>query len=103
MHGACVLFFEWEFHMKIRHLSLVVLVLGFCLSAGAQKQDGSKKWICTVPSDAQLISYRYTGGNWADIHIAPFQSGGSYRIAKKDDTMVTGTTENGTPFTCKQE
>ena len=79
-------------------------LFGLYNNVAAQKQDEKqpeKKWVCTVPSHAQLISFYYTGGDWAQIHIAPYSSGGSYKVTKVDG-VATGTTANGTEFTCKQ-
>lgn len=66
----------------------------------AVAQEKPKKWVCTVPSGVHLISYQYTGGDWASIHIAPFNSGGSYRVKRDGDDKVVGVTANGTEFVC---
>ena len=78
------------------------IAIGVLAQTPEVKDAPPKKWVCTVPSHAQLISYSYDGGNWANIHLAPYSSGGSYRVTKSG-AEATGTTGNGTPFTGKQE
>jgi hypothetical protein len=55
------------------------------------------KWSCSAQG---LVSGSYSGGDWANIHIQPFSSGGSYRV-QKNGNIATGVTANGTPFRCQ--
>jgi len=48
-----------------------------------------------------LVNAHYTGSGTAMIHLQGFSSGGSYTVTKNaQGTEATGTTANGTPFTC---
>ena len=89
--------------MKVFALILAALAVGTVASLAHSQErqvaEKDKKWTCTVPSHAQLISAHYTGGKWANIHIAPFNSGGSYQ-ATRDGDVAKGVTANGTEFTC---
>lgn len=57
------------------------------------------KWVCTAQN---LASARYTGGDWANIHLAQYSSGGSYKILEKTELVAKGVTKDGTPFECKK-
>lgn len=60
-----------------------------------------KRWTCAVTTDGvQLVYSKYRGGDWADIHIAPYSRSGSYKVAKEGD-LAKGKTSNGTEFVCK--
>lgn len=63
-------------------------------TASAEPKAG---WACTAPN---LINSRYSGGSSAYIHLKGYGSGGRYRVTKETDSRVTGTTKDGTPFTC---
>lgn len=71
-------------------LALFVLVSG---NANAQS------WSCSAPG---MISGSYDGGESAYIHLSGFPSGGTYPV-RKQGKRVTGTTKNGTTFTCSQK
>ena len=58
----------------------------------------AKKWVCEAPN---MISFDYSGGAWANIHLSPYSSGGSYQVVK-DGSTATGVTANGTKFVCKE-
>lgn len=85
---------------------LVVGIISTVCTANAQdasKKDEApaveKKWVCTADG---LASFRYSGGDWAYIHLSPYPNGGSYP-ATKTGSIATGKTKDGTPFTCKEE
>jgi|APDOM4702015118_1054815.scaffolds.fasta_scaffold01614_5 hypothetical protein len=80
-----------------------LIVVGAAAAQEKQPAEKPKKWVCSIPSGVQLISYHYTGGDWANIHIAPFNTGGSYRVKRDGDDKVVGTTANGTEFVCTLE
>ena len=84
-------------------LSLTIF-MGGCIATMPDNQLGAdssrpitKKWICEAPN---MISGRYSGGEYANIHLSPFSSGGAYKVTKDGD-LVTGITANGTKFVCK--
>ena len=54
-------------------------------------------WTCSAQN---LVNSRYSGGSSAYIHLKGYGSGGRYRVTKQNDSRVTGTTKDGTPFTC---
>lgn len=58
-----------------------------------------KKWGCKAPN---LVTFRYSGGDNAYIHLSPYSYGGDYRVTKNGIT-ATGETANGTTFVCKEE
>lgn len=57
------------------------------------------RWVCTAQN---LVSARYTGGDWANVHLSPYASGGSYKIMEKTELVAKGVTRDGTPFECKK-
>jgi hypothetical protein len=89
--------------MKILILPLASLI-AFGTSAQTPAQEvkvAEKSWTCAVTTEgAQLIWSRYTGDEWANIHIAPFNRPGSYKVVKEGD-VAKGKTSNGTEFVCK--
>jgi hypothetical protein len=50
-----------------------------------------------------LKTSKYTGGSSAYIHLKPYSTGGNYAVKKVNATKVTGTTKDGTPFTCTRK
>lgn len=73
-------------------LSLAVAATGSAGSAAAAT------WTCTAPG---LLGFQYSGGGSAYIHLAPFQTGGTYAVTlAKDGKSAVGKTANGTRFTC---
>lgn len=49
-----------------------------------------------------MVNGSYDGGNSAYIHLEGFSSGGNYPVTLNSSrTVATGTTANGTKFTCK--
>ncbi len=89
--------------MKISRLSFFAFSFSFfCLTllqAQTTAPEADAKWVCTA---ANMVSGRYTGGDWAFIHLAAYPSGGSYKVAEKTDTVAKGVTKDGTPFECKK-
>lgn len=55
-------------------------------------------WKCSAPG---LVSGSYDGGATAYIHLQGFPSGGSYAVTKNGN-VASGTTANGTRFTCRR-
>jgi hypothetical protein len=48
-----------------------------------------------------MVNSYYYGSDTAMIHLQGYSSGGNYKVAKNaQGTEATGTTANGTPFTC---
>ena len=71
----------------------LVVALGACATPG----DGGA-WTCTAKD---LVSARYDGSEYASVHLSGYQSGSSYKVTLNSArTEATGTTGNGTPFTC---
>ena len=65
---------------------------------GTKAPAAPKSWKCTAPG---LVNGSYDGGETAFIHLVGFTSGGNYAVTKdKSGKVVTGTTGNGTKFTC---
>lgn len=89
--------------MKKIGLYLVAFIISFFSFAPLHAQTATPaaeaKWVCTAPN---MVSGRYTGGDWAFIHLAAYQSGGSYRLLEKSEFVVKGVTKDGTPFECKK-
>jgi hypothetical protein len=76
--------------------SLAVL-LAATVSGCATTGDGGS-WKCSAQG---LVNSLYTGSDSAMIQLQGFSSGGNYKVTKNaQGTEATGTTANGTPFTC---
>lgn len=74
----------------------VAVAVGGVSAVAAETAAGT--WTCTAPG---LVSASYDGGAAAYVHLVGFAYGGTYAVtlnAKK--TVATGTTANGTRFTC---
>ena len=70
------------------------------LSGAAQAAPaGVGAWNCSVPG---MVSGQYDGGSSAYIHLSAFSTGGHYSV-QKSGKKATGTTANGTRFTCTQK
>ena len=89
--------------MKNTGLFATLLAISFSSFTPLQAQTAAPaaeaKWVCTAPN---MVSGRYTGGDWAFIHLAAYQSGGSYKLLEKSESVVKGVTKDGTPFECKK-
>jgi len=70
--------------------------LAFLLTSSGASAEG---WTCSAPG---LVSGSYDGGSSAYIHLNGFPSGGTYPV-QKNGKRATGTTKNGTKFTCSQK
>lgn len=80
-------------NIKFSLLVLLVATISGCATTG----DGAS-WKCSAQG---LVSSYYTGSDSAMIHLQGFSSGGNYKVTKNaQGTEATGTTGNGTPFTC---
>ena len=59
---------------------------------------GGEKWTCT---GERMINSYYTGSDKAMIHLEGYSRGGNYDVTKNaEGTQATGTTRDGTAFTC---
>ena len=64
----------------------------------AERPAAPKTWKCTASG---LVNASYDGGDSAYVHLVGFSSGGTYPVTRnKAGTVATGTTANGTRFTC---
>jgi hypothetical protein len=82
--------------MRTFKFSLLVLTIA-TISGCATTGDGAS-WRCSAQG---LVNSYYTGSDSAMIHLQGFPSGGNYKVTKNaQDTEASGTTANGTPFTC---
>ena len=77
------------------HKTLFAALLLFLAATSAHAQA----WTCSAPG---IVSGSYDGGQTAYIHLTGFSSGNSYYV-QKSGKKVTGTTGNGTKFTCVQK
>jgi len=74
----------------------ILIVTSGCVTT--DKGVNSECWKCTAKG---LISSRYTGRDSAYIHLREFKDGNNYKVQLNESKCVaTGTTANGTPFTC---
>lgn len=89
--------------MKNSSLSHFAIIGSFlCLTpleAQTTAPTSEAKWVCTA---ATMVGSRYSGGDWAFIHLGAYQNGGSYKIIDKSDSVAKGVTKDGTPFECKK-
>lgn len=76
-------------------LFAVVMILAFSSLTSARAQG----WTCSAPG---MVSGSYDGGSSAYIHLTGFSSGGTYPV-QKTGKRASGTTANGTRFTCVQK
>jgi hypothetical protein len=75
------------------------LIMG-AVAAGALLMSSSANaatWTCSA---AKLKNYSYSGGSSAMIHLSPYSKGGRYPVKKVNANKVSGTTKDGTKFTC---
>lgn len=70
-----------------------LLCLAVLLSTGSVQAEG---WTCSAPG---IVSGTYDGGSMAYIHLQGYPDGKPYAVVKKGKT-ATGTTTNGTKFSC---
>lgn len=75
----------------------VIALLCITLAACATSMDGKGQWKCEA---ANMANSHYNGSEYAYIHLHGYAHGRSYEVVKRSDTLVTGTTGNGTPFSC---
>jgi len=68
------------------------------VAQSAKPAAAAKSWKCTASG---LVTASYDGGDSAYVHLTGFSYGGTYPVTKnKAGTVATGTTANGTKFTC---
>ena len=77
----------------MKYLVLSIALFSFATAAQAQG------WSCSAPG---VVSGTYDGGGSAYIHLDSFPSGGTYPV-QRNGKRATGTTKNGTRFTCVQK
>lgn len=75
----------------------VAVLVAACGIQSSHVEAQNKTWTCSAPG---LVSGSYDGGSSAYIHLQGFPSGGSYPVSRSGKT-ATGTTQNGTKFTCR--
>lgn len=76
--------------------SLAVIAIATVTGCASTGDGGS--WKCSAQG---LVNYSYNGSESAMIQLQGFSSGGYYKVTKNaQGTEATGTTANGTPFTC---
>ena len=81
-------------------LSLFVFLTACATNQSPKQVDAGNGWSCSANS---ILGATYDGGNSANIHLAPYAYGGNYSVTKSaDGKTATGTTANGTKFTCVQ-
>jgi len=81
----------------MKYLTFSVAALAFTL-VGCNSNPSSPAWRCEASG---IVNSHYTGGEFAMIHLSGFSSGGQYKVQlNADKTAASGTTANGTPFTC---
>lgn len=89
------------FAMKKIKLVLAVMSAATLISgcnSSSVRDDSS--WECTAKG---LVNSHYTGSSHAMIHLSGYSSGGSYQVTLNEQkTVASGTTKDGTPFTCKK-
>jgi hypothetical protein len=73
-----------------------VFIAAALLAAGPA---GAQSWSCSASG---IISGSYDGGSAAYIHLQEFPDGGTYPV-QKQGKRATGTTKNGTKFSCVQK
>lgn len=57
-----------------------------------------KKWVCEADG---LANFRYSGGDWAYIHLSSYSYGHEYRVKKNEvGDIARGVTQDTTPFVC---
>jgi hypothetical protein len=85
--------------MSLRIVAATVIVSAIACSASvlAFAQKKSKSWKSSAPG---MVSGSYEGGDSAYIHLSGFRHGGSYAVTKRGN-VASGTTANGTKFTCR--
>lgn len=83
--------------MTIR-MALVAVGIALLSHAAAAQSGKPKSWKCSAPG---LQAGEYSGGNTAYIRLVGYSSGGHYSVTRKGDDVATGTTANGTKFTCR--
>lgn len=71
-----------------------------CATPAPTKKSAGSNWQCTAQN---LISANYDGGSDAYVHLSPYSYGGNYSVTKNADGSATGTTANGTKFTCTKK
>jgi len=84
--------------MSVRLIVGIGIAAMAASSTAAQTVAQKKSWKCSAPG---LVSSSYDGGGSAYVHLQGFSSGGTYAVTKRGN-VATGTTANGTKFTCRQ-
>lgn len=83
--------------MSMRSMIFSALVCA-CVPTLACAQTAYTAWKCSAPG---LRAAKYDGGEKAYVHLEGFSHGGTYKVIRKGK-IATGTTANGTSFTCTQ-
>jgi hypothetical protein len=73
------------------------IAIAIAISGCATPGDGAK-WTCSA---AGLVSANYDGSEYANVQLQGFSRTSPYKVTlDAQRTKATGTTANGTPFTC---
>jgi len=76
----------------------LIVTLGAGLALAACQTTSGPTWTCSAKN---LVDANYSGGSTAYVHLSGFSRGNNYSVTKSaDGKTATGTTGNGTPFTC---
>jgi hypothetical protein len=84
----------------MKRLIVARLVAGGMIAGCAllvSSSANAASWTCSA---SKLKNYSYSGGSSAMIHLSPYSKGGRYSVKKVSANKVTGTTKDGTKFTC---
>jgi len=80
----------------------------FVTASPAQPVNGAGgDWVCTAGPRLLNYVYPYAGSDYdrALVHLSPYASPTpqGYFVKKDGDNKVTGSTADGTPFTCTKQ
>jgi hypothetical protein len=81
--------------------SSLIICLGLSLflafSVGPVSAE-KNEWKCDADD---IEDFNFNGGDYAYIHLSSYSSGDDYSVTfNETKTVATGTTGDGTPFTC---
>ena len=81
-------------------LTVVAVSAAFTGCVAGNDKDGSA-WQCEARG---LVSANYDGTSYAYVHLQGYSQGARYKVELNEAmTEATGTTGNGTPFTCMKQ
>jgi len=84
----------------MKKLLCVSVVLLSAAVSGCVSTGKGPAWQCSAQG---MVDGSYGGGETAYIHLQGYSTGGDYRVKLNDQgNEASGTTANGTPFTCRK-